>query len=271
MQKDTHFYLTYALARRVGIGTDDAEIIAWADQYTDDMTENTAEDDKYGIQTQCGKLDNWEDRQIQLTVLIPFHFLPGFDPVDRWKTESDNPRARELVGLAQNNLYRLGIALHAYQDTFSHEGFSGWREPLNSCYDWYYLESVLPNVGHAEMRVIPDVTNYVWTDPRSGNTIDNKERALAAAKGTFDFLAEFFPPANSGIWSAIKADLTRLFALTSYNDRVTGLCELSGDREVHYDNVRKRLEGDHKDDFASAAAEHLSSATALFKGLPLAQ
>ena len=62
---------------------------------------------------------------------------------------------------------------------------------MNSCYPWYYIKSGLPNIGHAEMTVTPDIVNVVWTDPRDGNVVDNKKRALAAAKGTFDFLVKY--------------------------------------------------------------------------------
>ena len=75
MQKDFHFYLTYVLSRKVGISVKDAEKIAWANQYTDDLTEA----DLHGIQTQSAILGNWADRQIQLSVLVPFHFIPGAD------------------------------------------------------------------------------------------------------------------------------------------------------------------------------------------------
>ncbi len=178
MQKDVHFYLTYVLAKKLGLAAEDAEKIAWADQYTDDLTES----ELHEIQTQSAIAGNWADRQVQLSVLVPFHFIPGSDADYPWMTTSNNPRARELVRAARDNLLQLGIALHGLQDTFSHQGFSGWQEDLNSCFPWYYVESVLPNVGHAELRVIPDVVNYVWTDPRNGKRIDNKLRTMSAAK-----------------------------------------------------------------------------------------
>ena len=161
MQKDFHFYLTYALARRVGIPARTAQEIAWADQYTDDLTEA----DLHGIQTQSAILGNWSDRQIQLSVLVPFHFIPGGDRRHPWMTTRNSLRAKHLVQNALSDVFQLGIALHGLQDTFSHENFSGWQEDLNACYPWYYIGSnVIPNVGHAEMRAIPDIVNCVWTD-----------------------------------------------------------------------------------------------------------
>ena len=159
MQKDFHFYVTYALARKVGIEAEVARDIAWADQYTDDLTEA----DLYGVQTQCDRLGNWGDKQIQFSVLIPFHFIPGGTPKSKWPwmVTENNTRAKALVNaaLTSKSPLSLGIALHGLQDTFSHQNFSGWQEDANSCYPWYYLKSALPNVGHTEMLVIPDIVD----------------------------------------------------------------------------------------------------------------
>lgn len=267
MQKDVHFYLTYALSRKAGIPAKDSKVIAWANQYTDELTKA----DLYGIQTQSKVLGNWDDRQVQLSVLVPFHFIPGNNQTHPWKTTRNNGRARNLVGsaLSNKNPLQFGIALHGLQDTFSHEGFSGWREDLNACYQWYYIESVIPNVGHAELRVTPDVVHYVWTDPRDGRRIDNKVRALSAAKATYDFLVRY---SDSGIapvkWQKLKAPLQRMFKLKSYDKRVTALCKFSTDNKIHYKAVDKQLEKTRKTDFVKAASNHLAVAIDLFRDLP---
>ena len=175
MQKDFHFYLTYGLAKHAGVGAKDAEIIAWADQYTDEVKEAAL----HGLQTQCSVAadGNWEDRQVQMSVLVPFHFVPGNDQKSPWKTTRNSPRVRKLVKAGiKDGCVRFGIALHAFQDSYSHENFTGCREDLNSCFPWWYPVSALPNVGHAEMRGMPDCLHYVWTDPRSGVQVDNAAR-----------------------------------------------------------------------------------------------
>ena len=73
MQKDFHYYVTFALALKAGIGHDEALAIAWSDQYTDELREV----ELHGIKTQCGKVDDWHVRTVQSDVLVPFHFLPG--------------------------------------------------------------------------------------------------------------------------------------------------------------------------------------------------
>lgn len=269
MQKDVHFYLTYALAKKAGGSDNIAEKIAWADQYTDDLNEP----DEHGIQTQT-KIDpdaNWNDRQIQLTVIIPFHFIPGNDSTHPWKTMPNSANSRKLVrkALKTGDPFRLGIALHAFQDTFSHQGFSGWREGLNSCFPWYYMMSALPNVGHAEMRVIPDIVNQVWTDPRSNKKIDNKTRVLSAAKHTYTFLTRFFNTnGNSNRFEDLESTLKTIFKETIYDTRKEQLLILSGNRGIKYETVRKKLEPKYKADFVKAARRHLSETMDLLKTYP---
>lgn len=266
MQKDFHFYVTYALSMRIGAPHEEAEALAWSDQYTDDLTEM----ELHGIQTQSDTLRNWEDRHVQMSVLIPFHFIPGSSKAHPWMTTRNNARARRLLRLASgDDPLRLGIALHALQDTFSHEGFSGWREELNSCFPWYYVRSAIPNVGHADLRVIPDVTHYVWTDPRDGRQVDNRKRAMSAAKATWDFLAaRYNPSAPSTAWDKTRRYLRRIFSLESYDKRKRELRDLSGNPEISYRAVREKLEVSHKQDFVTAASNHLSEAVSLFRDIP---
>jgi len=265
MQKDVHFYLTYLLSIKAEISHDNAEKIAWANQYTDDLTDA----DLHGIQTQSSILGNWEDRQVQLSVLVPFHFIPGSNQDYPWVTTRNNANARKLVTLASKNLFQLGIALHGLQDTFSHEGFSGWREEVNSCFPWYYVKSAIPNVGHAEMRVVPDVVNYVWTDPRSGKKIDNKKRTMSAAKATYDFLTKLFNPTiDQELWQNLKGDLQEVFRTESYDSRKQRLRDLSGKPTISYEEVNLRLKQVYERDFIVAASSHLASAMNLFKSLP---
>ena len=265
MQKDVHFYLTYALARHVGIPADTAETVAWADQFTDELTDP----DLHEIQTQCDVIGNWGLRQIQLSVLVPFHFVPGNDPDHPWMTTRNSPHARALVRAAKGNPTQIGIALHALQDTFSHENFSGWREELNSCYPWYYLTAAIPNVGHAEMRVIPDVVNYVWTDPRTGKRIDNRTRTMSAAKSTYTWLVRLFGHTpDTADWTDLKPTLRDIFKLDSYDRRVDALCAFSTDPTIDYKDVTRRLEASHKPVFIHAACSHLAKAMNILGPLP---
>jgi len=266
MQKDVHFNLTYAISRKIGIPANVAEKIAWANQYTDDLTKA----DLHGIQTQSAILGNCGDRQIQLSVLVPFHFIPGEDTTHPWMTTRNNPRSQHLVDIAlsKSDVFQFGIALHGLQDTFSHESFSGWEEKLNACYSWHYIDVLTPNVGHADLRAMPDIVNCVWTDPRNNSRIDNKKRTMAAAKATYDFLVKFHKPKTpSATWTKIRKDLGPIFKIDNYDNRKKKLCVLSGNQKIYYNGVRKKLELAHKSDFLKAAANHLAAATNSFSHL----
>lgn len=236
MQKDIHFYLTFALA--VKAGQADALTIAWADQYTDDLTKAQIS----GIQTQSAVLGNWSDRQIQNTVLVPFHFIPGSDRM----VVENNTLAQLLVEKA-GNPFELGIALHALQDTFSHQGFSGWDEPANSCFAWWYIQSITPNIGHAEMGAVPDMADMVWTDPRSGEFIDNKERALRCALKTYTAL-------GGQNWPPVAKRLEGIFKLP-YDERKKEFQLLAGEsvRYLHPSYSKLKFERE----FIAAARKHL--------------
>ena len=267
MQKDFHFYVTYALARKAGYAAGDAATIAWADEYTDRQTK----EEIYEIQTQCPKLDRWNDPQIQLTVLVPFHFMPGNDREWPWKTTENSPRMKLLVQAAEEsqNLCRLGITLHVLQDTFSHQGFSGWREKQNSCYPWYYLKSALPNVGHTEMLVMPDMVDRVWYDPRTNKRVDNRRRALAAARATFESLLRAKGTgADPAAWPGLEQALRPIFELEAYDDRKRELRKLSGNPNIDFEKVDKRIGKKKKANFVGAASDHLSAAFSTFEGLP---
>ena len=267
MQKDFHFYVTYVLARKAGYSADNAAIVAWADEYTDRQTD----EDIYEVQTQCQKIGRWDDPQIQFTVLVPFHFIPGNDEEWPWKTTQNSPRAQKLVKAAEKSqdLCRLGIAIHTLQDTFSHQGFSGWREERNSCYPWYYLKSALPNVGHTEMMAMPDMVDRVWYDPRKNKKIDNRKHALAAAQATFRSLLRAKGTGwSDAVWSGIKQKLVVIFELENYDQRKVELRKLSGNPDIDYIETDKLIGESKKADFVRAASAHLAAAVSTFEGLP---
>lgn len=264
MQKDVHFYLTYALARKAGMTAKDAETIAWADQYTDDLTEA----ELYGIQTQVAIIGNWSDRQIQRSVLVPFHYIPGDDIKCPWLVTANNKRVRKLVETAPET-FQFGIALHSLQDSFSHQGFTGWDEPVNACYPWYYIQSNIPNIGHAEMGALPDIANALWTDPRTGQLIDNKGRVLECAIATFAALCNW-SRSTEFYKNTLRLHIEQIFHLSSYDQRKAALRELSGEKEIHYSSLNKQFQTDfHRQQFISSASQHLASATELMRDLSI--
>lgn len=233
MQKDFHFNVTYALARRVGLSPQIAEKIAWANQYTDENTQP----DLHGIQTQVKIAGgNWADKQIQATVLVPFHFIPG----DGWKVTPNSELAREAVQDAMDEPIRFGIALHAFQDTFSHEGFTGWEEPSNGRFGFNHLwAGITPNIGHADFGPVPDIIY--------GKGVDNRAKALNCARQTLTALQCFAKSSEGDI-----VGLERIFSIADYDERKQKLIDLEIPAR-RFSSCKQ-----YKDDFIKAARKHLA-------------
>lgn len=143
MNIDFHYGIIYILARFSGLSGPDAEVIAHSSQYVDDATtdgplkfRDQQSFDRFA--SAHGMLDYRNALQASdERVWAPFHFLPGargttFD--ERTVCQPDSLPARELINHvlvshrqspADNDLHRLGVALHTYVDTWAHQGFSG--------------------------------------------------------------------------------------------------------------------------------------------------
>ena len=75
-------------------------------------------------------------------------------------------------------LYRIGIATHAYADTWAHQNFVGWYDFFNDI-----SLDVKPDIGHANAEHHPDWPAHRWEDSRLINDqVDNADRFFAAAK-----------------------------------------------------------------------------------------
>ncbi|SDC65525.1 DUF6765 family protein [Halanaerobium congolense] len=106
-------------------------------------------------------------------------------------TTPDNKNANQILdsALETNNLYKIGLAVHAFADTYAHQNFVGYFEGYN------HLGGVLQKspakVGHASATHKPDIPNLIWEDERlcSFNCKrNNKEIFLKAAGRIFEKL-----------------------------------------------------------------------------------
>jgi hypothetical protein len=149
------------------------------------------------------------DQNIARDVYLPFHFVPG-DPAacaaaraDRntnplaVSPDSDNVRSLLIEALTTKNLYRIGIALHSYADTWAHQNFTGTQDGFNALEPSGFMASmklavsVLPAVGHLQAGTTPDLPQAWWSDSRlepGRATIDNSVRFLDAARMIYRFL-----------------------------------------------------------------------------------
>lgn len=146
MQKDMHYYGTYALARAAGLKVKDARVIAYAAEYVDDATVNSSKVHKDGgmFETRASAHTNKEviknavaDHTEQRHVWVPFHFFPGNEGdtlSEKLVCVKDSDLAQQMVKnhirhavsvKSEYGLAMIGVMAHVYADTFAHYGFSG--------------------------------------------------------------------------------------------------------------------------------------------------
>ena len=239
MEKDFHFYLIYAVSKITGF--EKSDIIAFSSQFVDDNNEGQFSiDDRpalfpekigangghyYPIMTQSLSPKSMNP-YVQKYVYVPFHFVPGDNSVviDGKKNPlsttpgSSNAGAVLKKAIESDNPYLLGIALHTYADTWSHQNFTGLQEGWNAVYPWYNVfKSIVPNIGHAEAGHSPDVISEEWTDHRLGKTINNAKRAFTATGEIYKAMRR-----KSGIgpyWTDIRKDFKKIINAAGYVDR----------------------------------------------------
>jgi hypothetical protein len=125
--------------------------------------------------------------------------------------------------------YRLGVALHTYADTFSHERFSAFHEDWNKVFN-SFIGNLPPNIGHGEVFTRPDEISTTWVDERFvPNNIDNRPRALAAAQSIFGLINK-----GNAKWSDVKPDFERFMNAKDLNER-TGLVKSKHPNIKKYD------------------------------------
>jgi len=242
MQRDFHYDVIFALAKEAGYRHSDANTIAYASQYVDDNTdrEYTVTDDEgkfyVGFPEKIGKSGDLYfpiitqavdiaafKVGIQRYVYAPFHFIPGDNIAEIGGKK--NPlcttrgckNAEDLLktALKSKDLYKIGVALHGYADTWSHERFSAFHEDWNRVYKTNF-RSLLPNIGHAEVLNKPDEISVTWVDQRFGKQkIDNRERALLAAEQIFTFLKK-----GSAKWKDVQSTFEEIMDVENLGNRI---------------------------------------------------
>ncbi len=147
MDIDMHYYGTYALARAAGIKPDVALRIATAAEFVDDSTDTEIIVNPQGARFRGESTAHHpsdfapnNDRDDQLLVWLPFHFLPGNEgttQTQRLVCRKNSKIAQEMVAHHLELSDRIfaaemiGITAHVYADTFAHYGFSGVSSRAN--------------------------------------------------------------------------------------------------------------------------------------------
>lgn len=229
MQKDMHYYMTGYLCFKAGVPADQAQEIAWASQRVDEQTDRNF--GLHGFQTQCALMPqgNWKDRTIQRHILGAFHFIPRDQQLPEgnpWVVTANSANSRELLRCARisGNPMQLGIALHAYMDTWSHQGFTALCHKHNSCFAWDNLvATIIPSIGHADMVRTPDIADAVWVDPRDNakTWIENYGRFMEACRWSFLSLQEWagtHEPERDD-WGFMSSEVSHILTRSGYEQR----------------------------------------------------
>ena len=202
MNVEFHYYTVYYLATAAGMSDDDACVLAYSSQYLDNaLVAYEVSHERGTYVTQVTHHFGFWDRSQEWDVWIPFHFFPSGDRLSRHRRDGaanpldvrpDGPLVKQLLigALRSRDLYRIGIALHTYADSWAHEHWSGRNEAWNRVDP----SSPLPPIGHAQALRDPDSLNAVWADPRLEppyDRVDNRARFLAAAARIYRYLATY--------------------------------------------------------------------------------
>jgi len=198
MQKDFHFSVVYVLCRFAGLTPQEGQVVATASQYTDGckmVGRLYRSDGRYhlAVPTQApphlALSERWQER-----ILRPFHFV--YADGNQRVTTAGNDRVRSLVeeaiGLVGSNrrlgLKALGISLHAFADSYAHQGFSAFQGPENNVQNLrlkpndpallkkitggflHRFPNLPPQIGHAEAVHCPDIPFLRWSYQRPAGT-----------------------------------------------------------------------------------------------------
>lgn len=264
MEKDFHHHIIYALAKLAGFdkkidGSDEteAEIIAYASQYVDDNCNRsyTIQNNPVEIPDKLRVKDHYRyyptltqavditaiKLEIQKYVFMPFHFLPGdYETVkingisNPYCTTKNSANANKLLdnALKSGDPYRIGIALHTFADTWSHQRFTAFNETWNKVMDWYKdFKALAPDIGHADVWHLPDQICKKWRDHRfDEDPVENKKRAFEAAGKIYKKLRGL---RKGTPWTDIKKDIEKIIYLYDID---------SSDERKVYDERKKRIE-----------------------------
>lgn len=252
MKRDSHYYATLAFCRACGFNKESAHLVAYASQFVDDAKINTIFFNKKSTHSDleheyierrpaffntatCHSYFRMDTFNYESMVrnTSAFHFVPGckgesFTRKLRCKEES--PIILDIVNeaLLEDDLIKLGMVLHVYVDTFSHQGFSGVLSKVNAIRDCeakkkeyldpldrflklfkfftqerydMYLDRFLPAYGHAQAVDLPDLPYMEWSYKYDDSEefqglykyveVNNKERYRRAFTGMKRYLENY--------------------------------------------------------------------------------
>lgn len=153
MKRDAHYYALLTFCRACGFTKESACKIAYSSQFVDDAKINVMYIENPESVMECDRVDNrpaffnmatahsyFRIKTFNYEAMInntsAFHFVPGCKGdnfTKKLRCQEESPVIMEILQdvLMEDDLIKLGIALHAYADTFTHQGFSGLLSKVN--------------------------------------------------------------------------------------------------------------------------------------------
>jgi hypothetical protein len=235
LKRDSHYYALLAFCRACGFKKEYAHLVAYASQYVDDAKinlmyiANPNDDIEFDIINGRPAFFNMAtahsyfristfNYESMINNTSAFHFVPGCKGegfTKKMRCMEESPIIVDMLNdvVQAQDLIMLGIVLHAYADTFSHQGFSGLLSKVNDINNCkvkselylglrdrilYYFkllskdkydevfDNVVPAYGHGLALDFPDIPYLVWSYEYDRSDeficsyrlteIDNKER-----------------------------------------------------------------------------------------------
>ena len=236
-QRDIHFYGTLAIAKAASYSDADAKLIAWADEETD-----------YTLQCQWYNPHKWNYYG------LCFHFWPG--DKENLICSPDSELSRRIITNAtcghftEQGLCTIGIALHGLQDSYFHQSWVGRFSKYNCLPVWSknkFTPSIPFPFGHSPLAKIPDIASAMWYDPRNGQTIHNKSRAILAVNATAKVLG------MDDTKDDIK-DITFIFAREDdYDTRKRKFRSLASMPDLMFSDIREEMLKKYRKPFMAAS------------------
>jgi hypothetical protein len=211
MKIDAHYYAVLAFCRACGFHKESACTVAYSSQFVDDAKINhmvidgpIPEGIQYDVIDGLPSFFNMAtshsytriktfnyDAMIHNT--SAFHFVPGCSGINftkKMRCKEAGPVITAILQetLEEDDLIKLGVTLHAFADSFSHQGFSGLLSKVNDIdqlqilrgsgrlADWFrkgarwireafcrWGDWVVPAYGHGQALAFPDLPYITWS------------------------------------------------------------------------------------------------------------
>ncbi|SDL33519.1 DUF6765 family protein [Halarsenatibacter silvermanii] len=220
MDIEFHYYVTYLICVGAGLDAERAHKIAYSAEYVDDnnVVFEINKDTENEYKNYISQTFNITKPQTKLQRIYPFfHFVPG--DVDEYSnkladekcppltTTPNNSNANEMLEKALNseNPYKIGLAIHAFTDTWAHQNFIGLAQGYNSI----TLKNPI-DICHTNARRSPDIPDETWEDPRlDDEKVVNKERFLDALDKTYEKLFAYYGNGDK-VKEKLKNDISQI-------------------------------------------------------------